>query len=483
MNEEQPLLSVYNNNIDNTLIRWCTPSIHPSVPRIRGVYENDISISYHSMGNPSTDTGVFHQAHMLAARAYHAENTLFTVNGSTGSNFVVLRSLKKQLGNFKLVAQRNIHKSICVAIEDNRIDATYIEPNYDQELQVFLPNTDEQILNTIKKVKPQVFFISNPTYEGISKDLKSLIKKIRKIDDSIIIYVDEAWGAHFPFSPLLPTCAMDCDADICVQSTHKLGSGLQQTSMIHWKNKRIQKKYIFDSFKALATTSPSFHLLASLDGTRYFMEHFGAEAIEKLYEHANIFKKLLKTIEGVHVVNEKEFTTKAIGCKVDGTKVLLNLKGISGVDLALRLEKIHNIVVEKYEANNVLFIVTFQITQVDIEKTVEAIAESVKHLKRSKTAQFPSFPATIQTAQQSWQVENFTSQSIPLKRSLGKICAEDVVPYPPGIPLIIKGEVIQKEHIEYLLALKKLHGLITVLMNDESIQTILVIKEHDGGSR
>jgi lysine decarboxylase len=112
MNTDLPLLSVFNNGIDSTITRWCTPSIHPSVPRVRGIYENDISISYHSLGNPSMDNGIFHDAHVLTAKAYGADHTLFGVNGSTGSNFMILRALKNQLGTMKLLAQRNVHKSI-----------------------------------------------------------------------------------------------------------------------------------------------------------------------------------------------------------------------------------------------------------------------------------------------------------------------------------------------------------------------------------
>src|SRR6185369_7011924 len=103
----------------------------------------------------------------------------------------------------------------------------------------------------------------------------------------IIIFVDEAWGSLFPFSEKMPTSAMEAGADICFQSTHKQGSGLQQTSMIHWQGDRIDEKTIKYSYKSLITTSPSFHLLASLDGARYLMQTQGSKIIDDLIEVAD----------------------------------------------------------------------------------------------------------------------------------------------------------------------------------------------------
>lgn len=479
MNTDLPLLSVFNNGIDSTITRWCTPSIHPSVPRVRGIYENDISISYHSLGNPSMDNGIFHDAHVLAAKAYGADHTLFGVNGSTGSNFMILRALKNQLGKMKLLAQRNVHKSISVATEDYQIDVEYLDPRYDDSLQIFVPNSIDEVLAGLQRSGANVLLITNPTYEGLSMDLAALVKAVRAFDDRIIIYVDEAWGAHFPFSPHMPTSAMQAGADICVQSTHKQGSGLQQTSMIHWKDGRIDVAWLKDSYKSLMTTSPSFHMLASLDGARYFMEKEGEEAIGKLVDLASAFRHRVNAspvLRDKVVAVEPSGLTQTYCDQVDATKVLVHLNGLSGMELAKRLESDYKIIVEKYEANNVLFIVTFQNTKIDVERTISAIETEIPKMQ-SETLHFPKFPDKIEKKYSSFSVKQMDKESVALEDSVGRVVGEDVVPYPPGIPLLVKGEVIQPEHITYLKQLRETKDLLTVIIIDESVNTIKVVKE------
>jgi len=479
MNTDLPLLSIFNNGIDNTITRWCTPSIHPSVPRVRGIYENDISISYHSLGNPSMDSGIFHQANVLAARAYGAQHTLFGVNGSTGSNFMVLRALKNQLGNMKLLAQRNVHKSMSVATEDYHIDVEYLDPHYDDTLQIFTPNTIDEVVDGLERTKANVLLISNPTYEGLSMDLTALVKAVRAFKNDVIIYIDEAWGAHFPFSDRMPTCAMKAGADICVQSTHKQGCGLQQTSMIHWNDGRIDISWLKDSYKSLMTTSPSFHLLASLDGSRYFMEKEGAEAIGKLVELATTFRQRVNnsgSLRGKVMAIQPEDLTQNFCAQTDATKVLVHLHGFSGMELAKKLEDYYKIIVEKYEANNILFIMTFQNTKVDVERTVMAIeTEIAKMLPES--LHFPKFPARIEKRMSSFVAKTKEKDTVRIEDSVGRVVAEDVVPYPPGIPLLVKGEVIHQEHVAYLEQLRKTKDLLTVIITDESVNTINVVKE------
>lgn len=481
MNKQNtPLLTTFNNEIEG-VVRWCTPSIHLGMPRVRGIYENDISVSYHKLGNPANNTGIFKTAHNLASQAYGSDHTLFSVNGSTGSNFTVLRALKNQLKHVNLLAQRNVHKSITVACEDYSIDVSYIEPRYDNELQIFVPNTIEEIEQRINEVKPNVLLITNPTYEGLSINLVELIEKVHSIDSEIIIFIDEAWGAHFSFSSKLPISAMQAGADICVQSTHKQGSSLQQSAMIHWNEGRISQECLMDSYKSLITTSPSYHLLASLDAARFFMENYGSFEMERLIQRAELFREKLNRISGIFAYSPMEIKKrygKTHNLEIDATKILINLENISGIELAKLLEDEFRIVVEKYEAENILLIMTLQNDLLEINQTVDAIsAILLKNKFDDKRLKFPIFPTKIIKKSPAFAVNKSQRiNSISLENSIGKVCAENIVPYPPGIPLITKGEVIQNKHINYLKALKKANGLITVLMNDESIETIKAIE-------
>jgi len=158
-------------------IRWCTPSIHSTAERVSNPYESDMSISYQSLGLPSEPSGIFKKAYDKAAAIYGADHTLFSVNGSTGSNFIVLRTLSRQIPNLRILAQRNIHKSVIAACEDYQINLLFLPPQIDNNLQIFLPNKTQEIIEEIRKTHPQVLLITNPTYEGIVLDLEKLIKK------------------------------------------------------------------------------------------------------------------------------------------------------------------------------------------------------------------------------------------------------------------------------------------------------------------
>lgn len=481
--ENMPLLATMNKGMYG-VIKWCTPSIHPRVPRANGIYDSDISISYHGLGNPSLNTGVFKKAHDLAAIAYQSEHTLFSVNGSSGSNFIVLRSLSHQLKKVNMLAQRNVHKSISVAAEDYRININYLQPHYDQSLQIFIPNTIDEFEEGFKKYpETNVVFISNPTYEGLSIDLTKFVQKIRKINPEVIIFVDEAWGSLFPFSDKMPVSAMQAGADVCVQSIHKQGSGLQQTSMIHWREKRIDEHAIMDSYKSLITTSPSFHLLASLDGARYLMQTQGISIIDDLIKVANRLSLEISNIKGVKVVSHATITKKYPQVKaIDPTKVLANVKGtgIPGYEIAKNFEHEYKVVLEKYEAENIFFIAILQNTEYEATETAKRLRKCVGNLSQKKWTKeviFPKFPLKIEKSIPSYEVLEKVVISTKLEKSVGLTCAEDVVPYPPGIPLIAKGEVIRKEHVDYLKAIKKLGGLISLVINDDKVDNIITLKK------
>lgn len=477
-----PLVSTMNRDMYG-VIKWCTPSISPHVSRVNGIYDNDVSISYHGLGNPSINTGIFKKAHDLASIAYGSEHTLFSVNGSSGSNFIVLRSLAHQLKNVHILAQRNVHKSISVAAEDYRININYLQPHYDQDLQIFIPNTIEEFEKGLKAYpETNVIFISNPTYEGLSVDLPRFIERIRKINPNIIIFVDEAWGSLFPFSEKMPVGAMQAGADICVQSTHKQSSGLQQTGMIHWQGKRIDEKFIMDSYKSLITTSPSFHLLASLDAARFLMQTQGENIINDLISVAQKLGTELSKIKGIKVIDHNFITQKYSQVKsIDKTKVLVNVKatGIPGYEIAKNFESEFKVVLEKYEAENIFFISIMQNTPYDAVETAKRLKICVEKLSKKDIKSkitFPKLPLKIEKSLPSYMVLDKNIVPVKLEKAIGLICAEDVVPYPPGIPLIAKGEIISKEHVDYMNAIKKLNGLISIVMNDDKTDKILTIK-------
>jgi len=471
------------NHVTHKAIRWCTPSIDLTFAQVKNPYASDTSISFESLGYPSEPSGIFEKIYNHAAEAYGADHTLFSVNGTTGSNFMVLRALSKQIPNLRVLSARNIHRSIIAACEDYGINLIFLEPNIDQEHQLFLPNTEQQICDGIEKTKPQVLLLINPTYEGMCLDLKSIITTLRQKYPELIIFIDEAWGAHLHFSDKLPTSAMEAGADICVQSTHKQGGSLQQTGMIHWRDGKINKDLLIESYRSLGTSSPSYVLLASLDAARETMQKKGRRKIERMLGHAKRLSQEIDRIAGLRVVST-EYLKKNYSSvyERDETKVVVNVAqaGLNGYEVAKILEKKYKIVAESYNIRTILFLVPFRATLRDVRATADALAEIIRSPKHGKIVDqldvkiptnIPRILELNEVTKLLWnQVEK-----VPLHKAAGRIAAEYITPFPPGIPITIKGEELTEEIVEYYLKLK-VHRNVHIAARDKSMESVWVVK-------
>jgi arginine decarboxylase len=471
------------NHITPTAIRWCTPSIDLSAAQVMNPYASDTSVSHESLGYPADPSGLFKKIYDHAAHAYGADHTLFSVNGTTGSNFMVLRALSKQIPNLRILSGRNIHKSIVIACEDYGINLIFLEPNIDQENQLFLPNSEEQILEGIARTKPQVLLLTNPTYEGLSLDLKKIVARIRREFPELIVFVDEAWGAHLHFSDRLPTSAMEADADICVQSTHKQGGSLQQSGMIHWNDGRIDSDFLMDSYRSLGTTSPSYLLLASLDAAREMMQKRGTRKIGHMLKFAKQLSECIDKVDGFSTMETADM--QKLHPSVHGrdeTKIIVNVTGagLNGYEVARILEARFNIVVEECNVRTILFLVPFRVTAKDVESTAAALEVITKMKRRPSTMRdfrlnIPvSIPRILEFSDVAKLLPSQIEQ-IPLASAVGRIAAEYITPFPPGIPVTIKGEELTKEIVEYYLNLRTYEN-VHIVARDKTMQSVWVVK-------
>ncbi len=472
------------NQTTRKSIRWCTPSIDVDNEKVKNIYESDMSVSLEGLGFPTEPSGIFLEAYEKAANAYGSDKTLFSVNGSTGGNFIILRSLAKQIPNIRILAQRNIHKSVLNACQDYGINLLFVDAHIDSHLQIFLPNSIKEITQAIQKTKPHVFLITNPTYEGLSVDLKKLIKAIRLINPKIIIYIEEAWGSHLVFSDQLPVSAMQAGADICVQSTHKQGGSLQQGAMIHWNEERVDSSLLVESYRNLSTSSPSYILLASIDASREQMEKNGDKIIERSLKIAKKLSNELDLISGFRVIKLENLKKKSNSIfDKDETKVILDVSksGHTGFELSKILEEKYNIIVEKYNATSILFLVPFQAKEDNVKKTIKALKEIINDFTPVQKIVIPpllEIPTNVSRILELGEVAKlFQNQieKIPLAEAKGRISAENITPYPPGIPTTIQGEEFTAKSISFY---QNIHNYPNshVLAHDTTLQTVLVVK-------
>ena len=467
-------------------IRWCTPSILPEQEKIVDVYKTDISVSAHFLGSYVDNTGIFKEAHKKAAKVYGADKTLFSVNGTTGSNFIVMRMLTLEHDNPQILVTRNIHHSILHAAEWLEVKFRFIKSFYDPQFESLIPPKPDDVLDTLNNYpETNAIFISSPTYAGLAARVDDIVKVVKNFDKNIKVIVDEAWGSHFHFTPELPKSAMQSGADISVQSTHKQGGSLQQSGMIHWKEKYVNSELMYEAFREYVTTSPSYHLLASLDATRAYMEKNGRKVVEALIKKADYFKDLLgkKLIPPMKIMDDslefdlvKDYIS---GYDITKTNIALTKYKETGFHVGDTLATKHKIIVEKMGLNTLLFLTTYSLSYTDIDKTVRALTSISKELHKTRKKEL--IPNPFKHLETKPVIEPHTARRVaqtigrvvPLRDAIGKIAAEHIEIYPPGIPVILEGFRITENNVKYLLRVKEMGGHIS--SRDPTLETIYVL--------
>src|SRR5215211_5565503 len=291
-----PIVRVLNEEVRH-YHRWCTPSTLVDQERIDDFYASDVSISAGFFGTLVDHTGVFGEAERFAAGAQGADRTMFSVHGSSGSNFVVLRMLALEHPDALVLVARNIHHSVVNALKAFGLDFRFLPAPYDARFEAVLPPSAEQIMSGFTRHPEALAVIyTSPTYEGLAANTADIAAAVHEFSDTALVIVDEAWGGHLHFHPELPPSAMASSADLCVQSTHKLAGGLQQTGLIHWREERVDSELMEEAYREYVTTSPSYHLLASADAAVRSLAAQGEEALGRAIERTEALKAGLRAV-------------------------------------------------------------------------------------------------------------------------------------------------------------------------------------------
>ena len=274
-----PIVRVLNRDVGR-YHRWCTPSILTGQERVDDFYGSDVSISAGFFGTLVDHTGVFDEAERFAASAQGADRTMFSVHGSSGSNWIVLRMLALERPDALVLVARNIHHSIMNGLKAFGLDFRFLPTPYEPRFEALLPPSVEEIREGLRRYPEALAVVyTSPTYEGLAANTRAIAEAVHEASDQAMVIVDEAWGGHLHFHPDLPQSAMGAGADVAVQSTHKLAGGLQQTGLIHWHEDRVDSELMEEAYREYVTTSPSYHLLASADAAVRTLAAQGEEAL------------------------------------------------------------------------------------------------------------------------------------------------------------------------------------------------------------
>lgn len=413
------------------------------------------------------------RAQQLTAEVYGSEVSFWAVNGTTQAIHAML--LTALAPGEKVLIPRNAHRSVAGGLILGGIAASYLVPDYLEGFGLHTQIAPAEIEGALRR-DPEIraVLLTSPNYYGVTADTEAIAKICHR--HGVVLLVDEAHGPHLGFSEELPPSAMQCGADACAQSTHKLLGAMTQCSVLHVRGKLLDLQRAADAMSLLATTSPNYLLLASLDAAVAQLRSNGEKMVRDALMAAAELRELCGSFPGIKVLQPEDVAPYGL----DRTKVTINFAGLgyTGVEAGELLRRA-GVAAELTDAQNVLLLVTYADRNRDYEAALRRIAGVLQNISAAERGRnneaavwrMPSVAAVMDLR----KVFYGAKESIPLAECAGRICAESVSFYPPGIPVLLPGELISEEAIGYCAYMKQL-GLPVSGPEDGSLDRIRVVK-------
>lgn len=419
--------------------------------------------------------GILKKCQERAAAIYGAEETHFLINGSTGGILSAIAGSVKRRG--KIAVARNCHKSVYHGILLNELDACYLYPEYVEEYGInggIFPEDVEKLLEQEKDI--QAVVITSPTYEGVVSDVETIAKIVHS--KKIPLIVDEAHGAHFYFHDKFPKGALQCGADIVINSVHKTLPAFTQTALIHMQGTLVNREKIRKYLGIYQTSSPSYILMSGISRCMDIMERQGKELLEQLYRQLCNFYKINNKLEKICVVTDSIKEYNSI-CDFDISKLVISTKNtnITGRELQERLNRIYHLELEMSSVSYGLAMTTVGDTEEGFKRLETALLELDETLQENRYAKtLWKEKLSGKTVYKIGQAEELPQEQISIETCCNRISGEFVYMYPPGIPMLCPGELITKE-IYLLLKEYRGAGITFQGLEDEKSEKIKVITE------
>ncbi len=394
--------------------------------------------------------GVIEQSANLLADAYGADKAIFLINGTTSGIMMMIMGTVN--ANEKIILPRNVHKSVINSLIVSGAFPIFVEPQYDQYLGIANNILVEDYIKAMdENPDAKAVFIINPTYFGVTCDIASVVKEAHK--RNMLVLVDEAHGAHFHFHESLPLSAMEAGADVSAVSIHKTMGSLTQSSALLLKGDRVSYEKLLKVYAMFGSTSPSHLLLASLDAARKYMVFHGHDILSQNLALASYARNELNKIPGILCLTPSYGEKTGNGqFSFDETRLVIAVRelGHSGFEIMHLLRKKFNIQLELAETYLVLAILAIGSTKEDVDHLIKAFKEiSSLYYEGGKKIPMKNFIFDYGDIYvRPREAYHAPSKRVVISKAEGEICSESVMIYPPGIPLLIPGEIISKNLIE-----------------------------------
>ncbi|MCC6512003.1 MAG: aminotransferase class I/II-fold pyridoxal phosphate-dependent enzyme [Pirellulaceae bacterium] len=435
---------------------------------------------------PDTDTlhcptGSIRQAEELVADAYGVARSFMLVGGSSLGNMAAVMATVAP-GDTILV-QRNSHKSVVAGIIHSGAIPHWIVPTWDSRFGISHgPSTAAVHQALDQNPQARALVALNPTYFGTVPDVTTIARLCH--ERRVVFIADEAHGPHFRFGQQYPVAAENAGADLVVQSTHKILSGLSQAAVLHVCSPHIDAAKVQATLQSLQTTSPNFAILASIDLARRQMMQEGPGRLSALRELAIDTRQELAAMPGLACMGPQHSLGHGSGFHaLDETKLLIDTRpsGWTGGDAQRFLNREFGVQPELSGSGYLLCILTVGTLRRDLDQLLTGLramlvtsppsSEDLGALNELAGRVAESLPEMVMSPREAFYRRQC---AIPFDQAVGRISGEIITPYPPGIPVIVPGERLDQDRLELLVAVKRAHSPISAV--DPSLATLRVLE-------
>src|SRR5215211_1321945 len=421
----------------------------------------------------------FQQAQLMAADAWGARRSWFLVNGASQGNHVGLLALAHK-GN-EVVVQRNAHSSTIDALVVSGMRPTFVAPEIDPELGIANCATPEALDRALADTPGAVgATIVSPTYFGAVADVEGLAEVAHA--RAVALIVDEAWGAHFPFHPDLPAPALSLGADLVITSTHKVVGSVTQSAIVHLGGGELLDEEVVDRcVTLLESTSPSSLLSGSLDAARRLAVTRGRELLTRTMAGLDDVRAAVRAVPGLDVLDERLVGAPGVHA-YDPLRVVIDVRGTgtTGYELARQMRERDDLFLELAGEN--VMVAVFGMAE-DVVATgtrlVAALKEELDSLPdpgnrlRDAFAPPPPWGELVMTPREAFLGPQ---EVVPATDAVGRVAAESLAAYPPGIPNVLPGERLTAETLDYVRQAIE-HGGSLRGASDRELRTIRAVVE------
>lgn len=440
-------------------------------------FRADLSVSVPMLDSLMEPTSVIAEAQRLAARAFGARRTFFATNGTSTANKVIFQTLLAP-GN-KLLLDRNCHKSVHHGVILSGAHPVYLDSSVNKKFNIYGPVPKKTLFEAIEQHgDAQALILTSCTYDGLRYDLPPIIQAAHA--KGIKVIIDEAWYGFARFHPAFRPTALEAGADYATQSTHKVLSAFSQSSMIHVNDPDFNAHLFRENFNMHTSTSPQYSMIASLDVARRQAVMEGYKLLARTLELSRELRARINATGVFQVLELADLLPDELqndNIQLDPTKVTVDISrcGLTVEELIQELFEHYNIQVEKSTFNTLTLLLTIGTTRSKVSRLYDALMRIARKNRAPRriyrTVEIPRFTALKFLPRDAFYCGGELTPLVDEKDSINpdlveRVCADQITPYPPGIPVLVPGQVITHEITRYLVGMLhaqkriEMHGIV-----------------------